>query len=132
LSHKPGGRLPLLSARSAVTLAALKTASQLRLELSPFCAQVQHANHSSTEPPWTTKLVHKKLIKANQQIMKYLSARAFLVSSIVVLVQHDTRDAIVPADVSLSLPTCHRTDVHGQPSLADLRRQSPTLSARQS
>ena len=27
VSHKPGGRLPLLSARPAVTLAALKTAA---------------------------------------------------------------------------------------------------------
>ena len=78
MSHKPGGRLPLLSARPAVTLATLKraatnfaawwteaqwvwaewvladcysTASPLRFEPGPFCAWVQHANHSATEPP---------------------------------------------------------------------------------
>ena len=76
VSHKPGGRLPLLSARPAVTLAALKraatnfaawrtearrewtvclrllpTASRLQFEPRPFCAWVQHANHSATEPP---------------------------------------------------------------------------------
>ena len=76
VNHKPGGRLPLLSARPAVTLATLKravtnftawwtealwvwtvclscypTASRLRFEPGPFCAWVQHANHSATEPP---------------------------------------------------------------------------------
>ena len=76
-SHKPGGRLPLLSARPAVTPATLKraatnfavwwteaqwvwavslrhpTAAWLRFEPGPFCAWVQHANHSATEPPST-------------------------------------------------------------------------------
>ena len=52
VSHKPGGRLPLLSARPAVTPATLKrAASRLRFEPGPFCARVQHANHSATEPP---------------------------------------------------------------------------------
>ena len=52
MSHKPGGRLPLLSARPAVTPATLKrAASRLRFEPGPFCARVQHANHSATEPP---------------------------------------------------------------------------------
>jgi len=72
VSHKPGGRLPLLSARPAVTLATLKTAatsfaawwtdarwvwtvwlrlSRLQFEPGPFCVWVQHANHSATEPP---------------------------------------------------------------------------------
>ena len=78
VSHKPGGRLPLLSARPAVTPATLKraatnfaawwtearwvgelqfsqdcypTASRLRFEPRSFCAWVQHANHSDTEPP---------------------------------------------------------------------------------
>ena len=71
VSHKLGGRLPLLSTRPAVSLATVKraatifaaceqmhdrceqfaydcypTASRLR-----FCARVQHANHSATEPP---------------------------------------------------------------------------------
>jgi len=39
VSHKPGGRLPLLSARSAVTPSTLKKA-----------ATTNHANHSATEP----------------------------------------------------------------------------------
>jgi len=76
VSHKPGGRVPLLSARPAVTLATLKragtnfaawwtearwvwwvcprllpTASRLRFEPRPYCAWVQHANHSATEQP---------------------------------------------------------------------------------
>ena len=42
MSHKHGGRLPLLSARPVVTLATLKrattTASWLRFEPGPFCA----------------------------------------------------------------------------------------------
>ena len=66
VSHKPGGRLPLLSARPAVTPAALKRAAasfaawwteaqwvwtvcprlRLQFEPGPFCARVQHANHS--------------------------------------------------------------------------------------
>ena len=74
-SHKSGGRLPLLSARPAVTPATLKRAATyftawwteawrvwtvcLRLlpdsvmtatEPGPYCAGVQHANHSDTEP----------------------------------------------------------------------------------
>ena len=74
-SHKPGGRRPLLSARPAVTLATLTSAATnfaawwtearwvrtvwIRLlpenvaawfEPRPFCAWVQHANHSATEP----------------------------------------------------------------------------------
>jgi len=68
VSHKPDGRLPLLSARPAVTPTILKRAATnfaawwteaqwlwtvcLRLfEPGPFCAWVQHANHSATEPP---------------------------------------------------------------------------------
>jgi len=76
MSHKPSGRLPLLSARPAVTPATLKRAATsfaawwteaqwgwtVCLKLLPdsvaaaiwtraFCAWVQHANHSSTEPP---------------------------------------------------------------------------------
>ena len=76
VSHKPGGRLPLLSARPAVTLATLTRAAAnsaawwtearwvwtVCLRLLPdsvaaaiwtqaFCAWVQHANHSATEPP---------------------------------------------------------------------------------
>jgi len=79
VSHKPGGRLPLPSARPAVTLATLKraatifavwwtearwvwtvclrqafavcpTASWLWFEPRPYCTWVQHANHSATEP----------------------------------------------------------------------------------
>ena len=79
VSHKPGGRLPLLSAKPTVTLQPTrglvpismlgeqrhdgceqfaqdcyaKTASRLRHEPRPFCARVQHANHSATEPPFT-------------------------------------------------------------------------------
>ena len=74
VSHKPGGRLPLLSARPAVTLATLKRAATnfaawwtearrvwaVCLRLLPnsvataiwtraFCAWVQHTNHSATE-----------------------------------------------------------------------------------
>ena len=73
VSHKPGGRLSLLSARPAVTPATVEraatilllgeqrhngceqfaydcypTASWLRSEPRPFCAWVQHANHSAT------------------------------------------------------------------------------------
>jgi len=76
VSHKPGGRLPLLSARPAVTPSTLKSAATnfaawwtraqwvwtVCLRLLPdsiptaiwtraFCAWVQHANHSATEPP---------------------------------------------------------------------------------
>ena len=76
VSHKPGGRLPLLSARPAVTLTTLKRAATsftawwtearwvwtVYLRLLPdsvaaaiwtraFCTGVQHANHSATEPP---------------------------------------------------------------------------------
>jgi len=76
VSHRPGGRLPLLSARPAFTLATLKRAATnfaawwtearwvwtvcLRLLSDSvaaaiwtlaFCAWVQHANYSATEPP---------------------------------------------------------------------------------
>ena len=77
VSHKPGGRLPLLSrqARSyprnllrgllpvsllgeqrhdgcdQFALDCYPTASRLQFEPRPFCARVQHANHSATEPP---------------------------------------------------------------------------------
>jgi len=71
VSHKPGGRLPLLSAMTAVRLPSLPislldkqthdgceqfaedcypTVSRLRFEPWTFCAWVQHANHSATEP----------------------------------------------------------------------------------
>ena len=78
VSHKPGGRLPLLSTRPAVTSATLKrvatnftawwTEAQwvwtVCLRLLPdsvaaaiwiraFCAWVQHANHLATEPPFS-------------------------------------------------------------------------------
>jgi len=77
-SHKSGGRLPLLSARPTVTRATLKRAATsfaawrtearwvwaVCLRLLPdsvataiwtraFCAWVQHANHSATEPPFS-------------------------------------------------------------------------------
>ena len=32
------------------------TASRLRFEPGPFCARVQHANHSATEPAYTPAL----------------------------------------------------------------------------
>jgi len=77
VSHKPGGGLPLLSARPAVIPQPLRgllpilllgkplvnnvceqfskdcypTASRLRFDPMPFCASVQHANHSATEAP---------------------------------------------------------------------------------
>ena len=76
MSHKPGGRLPLLSARPAVTLATLKRAATnfaawwtearrvwaVCLRLLPdsiataiwtraFRTRVQHTNHSAAEPP---------------------------------------------------------------------------------
>ena len=79
MSHKPGGRLPLLSTRPAVTPATLKraatyfaaqwtkarwvwtvclrllpTASRLRFEPGPFCVWVQRTNHSATTLPTTT------------------------------------------------------------------------------
>ena len=77
MNHKPGGRLPLLSARPAVTLRTLKRTatnfaawwtearwvwtvclrlivSHLRFEARPFCAWVQHANHSATRHPTIT------------------------------------------------------------------------------
>ena len=77
MSHKPGGRLPLLSAWPAVTLTTLNRAAasfaawwtearwvwsaclrllpdpaalQLWFEPRPYSARVQHTNHSSTEP----------------------------------------------------------------------------------
>ena len=78
VSGKPGGRLPLLSARPTVTLTTLKRAAAnftnwwtearwvwtVCLRLLPgsvvaaiwtqaFCAGVQHANHLATEPPFS-------------------------------------------------------------------------------
>jgi len=75
VSHKPDGRLPLLSARPTITLATLRRAATnfaawwtearwvwtvcLRMLLDSiaaaiwnqaFCAWVQHANHQDTEP----------------------------------------------------------------------------------
>ena len=64
VSHKPGGRLPLLSTRPVVTFTTLKRADTnfaawwteaqwvwtLCLRLLPDSAWVQHANHSATEP----------------------------------------------------------------------------------
>ena len=62
MSHKHGGRLPLLSARPAVTLATLTrattTASWLRFEPGPFCAWVQHANQSATIANMIERSVH--------------------------------------------------------------------------
>jgi len=82
ISHKPDGRLPLLSARPAVTPATLNsaatnfaawwteawwvwtvclrrypTASWVRFELRPFCTWVLHANHFATEPPLVVVVV---------------------------------------------------------------------------
>jgi len=79
VSHKRGGRLPLLSTRPAVTPTTLKRAATnfaawwteaqwvltVCLRLLPdsvataiwtraFCALVQHANHSAIEPPCVT------------------------------------------------------------------------------
>ena len=76
VSYKPGGRLSLLSARPQLPPQPLRgllpilllgeqrhngceqfaqdcypTALWLRFEPGPFCAWVQHANHSATEPP---------------------------------------------------------------------------------
>ena len=70
VNHKAGGRLPLLSARPAVTPTALKSAAtsfaawwteaqwvwtvclrRLRFEPRPFCAWVQHANQSVPSHP---------------------------------------------------------------------------------
>ena len=76
VSHKPDGRLPLLSARPAVTLATLKRAVTnfaawwteaqcvwtvcvrllpdsvaTAIWTLPFCTWVQHANHSANEKP---------------------------------------------------------------------------------
>jgi len=74
MSHKPGGRLPLLSARPAVTLATLKRAGTnfaawrtkarwvwtVCLRLLPdsvataiLTGALLHAYHSATEPPYT-------------------------------------------------------------------------------
>jgi len=86
VSHKPGGRLPLLSTRPAVTSATLKrvatnftawwTEAQwvwtVCLRLLPdsvaaaiwiraFCAWVQHANHLATEPPFSCTWFFKKI-----------------------------------------------------------------------
>ena len=78
VSHKPDGRLPLLSTRPAVTSATLKRAAwwtearrvwTVCLRLLPnsvttaiwtraFCTWVQHANHSATEPH---ELKHSRL-----------------------------------------------------------------------
>ena len=80
VNHKPGGRLPLLSTRPAVTPATLDRAATsfaawwpdarwvwtVCLRLLPdsvaaaiwthaFCAWVQHADHSATEPPLSWK-----------------------------------------------------------------------------
>jgi len=77
VNHKPDGRLPLLSARPAVTTATIKRAAtnfyclvnrgtmgvnslpktvtwqRHGCDLDPgFCAWVQHADQSATEPPW--------------------------------------------------------------------------------
>jgi len=112
VSHKPDGGLPLLSVRPAVTPATLNraatsfapwwtearrvwtvclrllgypTASRLRFEHGPFCAWVQHANHSATEPrlqyPQINKwhscmkyvLYVKQTEKVNFQFISYFS-----------------------------------------------------------
>jgi len=84
MSHKPGGRLTLLSARPVVTSAILKRAATnfaawwtgarwvwtVCLRLLPdsvataiwtraFCTWVQHANHSATEPPLCDTICNK-------------------------------------------------------------------------
>ena len=97
VSHKPGGRLPLLSPRLAVTPATLKRAATnfaawwtdaqwvwavcLRLLSDSaataiwtraFCAWVQHANHSATEPPSTgsTRLISKQVNGKGSLLLK--------------------------------------------------------------
>ena len=87
VSHKPG------VARPAVTLATLNraatnfaacwteaqwvwtvclrcypTASRLRFEPGPFCAWVQHANHSATEPPRCTDMKVQKISTVPEQM----------------------------------------------------------------
>jgi len=88
VSHKPGGWLPLISARHSVTLATLKRAATnfaawwtdarwvwtacLRLlpdsvaaaiwTPGPFCAWVRHANHSATESRKWDDLIHSRSI----------------------------------------------------------------------
>jgi len=75
VNHKPGGRLPLLSAKPAVTPTTLKSAAtsftawwteaqwvwtvchDCDLNPGPNCAWVQHANHSATEPPSRQQLI---------------------------------------------------------------------------
>jgi len=58
MSHNPGGKLPLLSARSAegcYQFAAWWTKARwvwtICLRLLSYCAWIQHANHSGPEPP---------------------------------------------------------------------------------
>jgi len=90
VTHKPGGRLPLVSARPAVTPATLKRAATnfaawwtetqwvwtVCLRLLPdsvataictraFCAWVQHANHSATEPPLRCGRIFKYVFTKN-------------------------------------------------------------------
>jgi len=95
-------RLPLLFARPAVTLAILKraatsftaswteaqwvwtvclrcypTASWLRFEPRPFCAWVQHADHSATEP----SLVYKSWLICESWLLTLVSPWAVDASS---------------------------------------------------
>jgi len=63
VSHKPGGRLLPISLHGEQRHDGCEqfaqdcylTASRLWFEPRPFCAWVQHANHSATEPPWLVR-----------------------------------------------------------------------------
>ena len=95
MSHKPGGRLLIHSARPAVTLATLKRAatnvaawwteaqwvwtvcprllpdtSRLRFEPGPFCAWVQHPNHSAIhgEIMWNSVKVLTSVIYVKEAV----------------------------------------------------------------
>jgi len=78
VSHKPGGRLPLLSAKACsyppqpvrgLLPVSLLGEQRLRFEPGLYCAWVQHANHSATEPPSErTGLLQVALSSVNNSI----------------------------------------------------------------
>ena len=94
VSHKPDGRLPLLSARPAITLATIKRAATsfgawwtearwvwtvcLRLLPDSVAAAIwtqafvhlsQHANHSATEPPSVVIVICRSFQPVNYNIV---------------------------------------------------------------
>ena len=67
LSSQPlRGLLPILVNRGTMGVNSYKTASRLRFEPRLYCASVQHANHSATEPPQDSHKTVQRLYSRNR------------------------------------------------------------------